>query len=246
LGGADTRIKKYYGARLGLILFKRAAAIPAVKERYNHLGTALDFPATNNHRESLDIPLSIEQQVSDVLSGFSGEFIAASPGSRWPMKRWPTDRYIQLFTSIQKQYGYSIMLLGDAGDREISGRIERALGDKVLNLTGQTSILEAAGYIRRCAGFIGNDSGLMHLAELVGVPVLALFGPTVEAFGYYPSLPESKVCERDIPCRPCSRNGSRKCPKRTQECLHDIPVQKVENAFLDLVQRKGPRRYILP
>ena len=85
----------------------------------------------------------------------------------------------------------------------------------------------------------------MHLAEAVGVPVLALFGPTVDAFGYYPSRPDSKVVERDIPCRPCSRNGSRTCPRGTQECMVEIDVDTVENAFSDLVSGTGPSHYVV-
>ena len=64
------------------------------------------------------------------------------------------------------------MLLGDKGDQPVSQAIEQALAGKTLNLTGKTTVLEAASFIKRAVGFIGNDSGLMHLAELVGVPVL--------------------------------------------------------------------------
>jgi heptosyltransferase-2 len=105
--------------------------------------------------------------------------------------------------------------------------------------------MEAAAVIQGAATFIGNDSGLMHLAEAVGVPVIALFGPTVEAFGYYPSLGASRVVERDISCRPCSRNGSRRCPKGTQECLTAIPVEPVAEAFADLVEGRDNQRYVV-
>jgi heptosyltransferase-2 len=97
----------------------------------------------------------------------------------------------------------------------------------------------------RCRAFVGNDSGLMHLAEAVGVPVVALFGPTVQAFGYYPSLAQSRTLERRIACRPCSRNGSTPCPRRTGECLAAISADTVANTIATLFDANAPRRVIL-
>jgi heptosyltransferase-2 len=246
LGGADARIRKFYQARLGLILFKIPADIPSVRERYTELGTALGFPRPREGFGWLQPPPSCERRVLDALSELDGKPLAVAPGSRWPMKQWPQENYIELLKRIVRRHGYIVLLLGDEKDRAVTAAIEQAIGTNVLNLTGRTSILEAAGFIKHSVAFIGSDSGLMHLSEAVGVPVLALFGPTVEAFGYYPSLPRSKVCERDLSCRPCSRNGSRPCPKGTQECLTGIGVDDVENIFLDLLREEGPPRYILP
>ena len=127
----------------------------------------------------------------------------------------------------------------------MTARMTAALGEHVSDIAGQTSLMETAAVLRRARAFIGNDSGLMHLAEAVGVPVIGLFGPTVDAFGYFPALEGSKVIERELDCRPCSRNGSRPCPRGTQECLIDIPVDAAEQAFDDLVAKRGSSRYIL-
>jgi heptosyltransferase-2 len=246
MGGADARIGKYYPARLGLILLKVPAELPSIRERYSELGTYLGFPRANGTGGGLTLPHSSEKRALDVLSEHEGDFISVAPGSRWPMKQWAQEKYLELLKRIIKKHGFNLILLGDEKDQRITTDIEQAIGDKVVNLAGRTTILEAASFIKRSIAFIGSDSGLMHLSEAVGVPVLALFGPTVEAFGYYPSLPSSKVCERDIPCRPCSRNGSRPCPRGTQECLSEIQVDDVESIFLDLLREEGPPRYILP
>ncbi len=246
LGGARTRVKKYHRARLGLLLFKRHVRIPSVKARYEALGLSLGFPPMKDAHGRLDLPGSAEARASEWLAPFDGEFVTVAPGSRWPMKRWGADRYLELCRRLTARYGYRVILLGDRGDQAMCASIESTLGRNVLNLAGESSILEAAALIKRSAAFIGNDSGLMHLAEIVGVPVVVLFGPTVESFGYYPSLPESKVLERDLRCRPCSKNGARPCPKASQECLTRIPVDAVEKAFMDLLKREGPRRYVIP
>ena len=120
-----------------------------------------------------------------------------------------------------------------------------AVGEAATDLSGDTGIMDAAAAIAGADCFIGNDSGLMHLSEAVGVPVVALFGPTVEAFGYYPTLARSKVIERRLSCRPCSRNGKRTCPKGTQECLMEIPVTVAADAFEDFLNERGSNRYVV-
>src|SRR5213075_725715 len=94
-----------------------------------------------------------------------------------------------------------ILLVGDSADRQFTVPIARALGERCLDISGAPSLLKTAAHIARSRLFVGNDSGLMHLAEAVGVPVVALFGPTVESFGYYPSLAQSRTVERRLACR---------------------------------------------
>lgn len=161
------------------------------------------------------------------------------------MKQWGVEKFAVLAERIADKHGCHLIVLGDELDKEAGDHIASRLGSRAVNLVGQIGILETAAAIQQSSAFLGNDSGLMHLAEAVGVPVVALFGPTVDTFGYYPSLPASKVVERNIDCRPCSRNGSRKCPKGTQECLTEIDVGPVEKAFDDLVAKTGPARRIL-
>ena len=128
---------------------------------------------------------------------------------------------------------------------EFTAPIAKTLGSRALDIAGALPLLHTAAYLARCRAFVGNDSGLMHLAEAVGVPVVSLFGPTVEAFGYYPSLPRSLTIERTIACRPCSRNGSTPCPRRTGECLTAIPATTVAGAVASLFDASAPRRIVV-
>jgi heptosyltransferase-2 len=244
LGGAGVRIKKYYGERLGLIVLKRSCRIPSVVERYGELGEALGLPPLKKRVGGLSLPEWARLSADALLEGVEGQFVCIAPGSRWPMKRWGVENYVELARRIAFEFDFHVVLVGDGFDTYATGPIEREIPGRVTNLAGRTRILESAAVIERAAVFVGNDSGLMHLAEAVGVAVVALFGPTVEAFGYYPSLPASKVIERSIPCRPCSRNGRRPCPRGTQECLTGISVDWVEEALWDLLERRGPSRYV--
>jgi heptosyltransferase-2 len=244
LGGAGVRLRKFYLGRLGLTILKRRCRIPSVVERYGELGESLGLPPLASRVGGIDLPVPARKKADALLDGVRREIVCIAPGSRWPMKRWAVENYAELARRIAFELDYHVALLGDALDAAETARIARGLSDRVTDLAGRTGILETAAVIGRSVLFIGNDSGLMHLAEAVGVPVIALFGPTVEAFGYYPSLPRSKVIERSIPCRPCSRNGRRPCPRGTQECLTGIPVDWVEEALWDLVEERGPARYV--
>ena len=244
LGGADVRIRKYYPERVGLIVFKRRCRIPRVAERYSALGEALGLPPMTAWTGGLEVPASAKKTADMLLGRMTGRFVCMAPGSRWPMKKWDAENYAELARRIAFEFGYRVVLLGDRNDALSASPIIAEVPGRVTNLIGRTSVIEAAAVIERSYLFVGNDSGLMHLAEAVGVPVIALFGPTVAEFGYYPSLPQSKVLERSLPCRPCSRNGRRPCPRGTQECLTGIPVDSVEEALWDLVEQTGPARYV--
>jgi ADP-heptose:LPS heptosyltransferase len=161
------------------------------------------------------------------------------------MKRWDVEKYSELSRRLVATHGYNLLLMGDKNDMGASSHVAAGLGSRCVDITGSTNLLEGAAYLKQCKAFVGNDSGLMHLAEAVSVPVVTIFGPTVEAFGYYPSLPRSKTVEKNIPCRPCSRNGSRPCHLKSHECLVGIDVDTVESALLELLNDTGPNRYIL-
>lgn len=246
LGARSIRFQKYYRARLELILFKRQTPLPSMLQRYAYLAPTAGAVPTPQDRTVLEITAEVDRSLPPEVPGSDRPFVALAPGSRWPAKRWGTDRYRALAHNINKRFGLRVLLLGDGHDRETSGAVARALGDGAVDLTGRTSIVQAAACLARARALVTNDSGLMHLAEAVGTPVLGLFGPTVEAFGYYPSLPASKTCERRLSCRPCSRNGARACLMGTRECLSGIDPAAVSEIFADLLAGTGPRRYVLP
>ena len=246
IGGAHARIRKYYRERVGLIVFKRHARIPTILEQYGALAVAAGINPYEMRPGGITPSPSAQRRADIELAGHErgrGRAVAIAPGSRWPMKRWSETSYLQLAKRLVQKHNLDVVLLGDAGDRPVTEPIAEALGERCLDLAGRASFLETAACLRRCVAFVGNDSGLMHLAEAVGVPVVALFGPTVESFGYFPGLEQSKVVERRLSCRPCSRNGARPCPKGTQECLQQIQVAHVEKACTDMINATGPRHY---
>jgi len=82
---------------------------------------------------------------------------------------------------------------------------------------------------------VSGDTGVMHMSTGVGTPVVALFGPTVEAFGFFPYQARATVIERELTCRPCSAMGTDRCPLGHHRCLVESVPDQVAAAVQKLV-----------
>jgi len=116
------------------------------------------------------------------------------------------------------------------GAEESNGIEEIARGIPSAVPVVQESMSHLAALFAAASVVISNDSGLMHLATGVGAPVVAVFGPTVEAFGFYPFRAHTEVINRDLPCRPCSAMGTERCPLGHFRCMLEIPATDVLHA----------------
>jgi len=190
--------------------------------------------------ESLPIPeaagRSAQTALRPVLDG-GRPLVAMAPGARWPTKMWPAEHFSRV-ASLAAKNGCSVILIGGAEDRAASAGIAENASPAPLDLMGRLSILESAAVLAKCDALITNDSAPLHLAEAVGTPVVALYGPTVREFGYFPRLPGSVALDFDLPCRPCSRNGARRCPYGTKECLAAIRPKEVLEALRTVLEER--------
>ena len=162
--------------------------------------------------------------------------LAIAPGSVRPTKRWPEERFVQLINQLPDE-DINIILIGSPGEKPLCDRIEKKSGGvRLLNLAGETTLLEAAALIKSCNLLICNDSGTMHIANAVKTDVFAFFGPTVEWLGFSPFRANDKIFQVDIDCRPCSTHGGESCPKGHFRCMLDISVDRVRESVLKRLQ----------
>ncbi len=227
-GGARARFQKFYWERANLIVFKRPTRLPTMLEQYGALAVRAGLGAATLSPGGIRLPHDAVQRAKQRIGAEPA--VAVAPGSRWRSKRW--NGFADVCAGLVSA-GHRVVLVGDAHDREFTRPIAESLGERCIDAAGEPSVAHTAALVSRCGAFLGNDSGLMHLAEAVGTRVVALFGPTVHAFGYAPSLDRSVTLERAIACRPCSRNGAPPCPKRTYECLEKIRADDVLRAVLN-------------
>lgn len=95
-------------------------------------------------------------------------------------KRWAPENYAQLICYLQTQWNAQIIIVGGQDEQEDVRHIESLLSDKPMNFVGKANLHETAALITHCNFFISNDSGIMHLASTVDIPVFAIFGPKDE------------------------------------------------------------------
>jgi ADP-heptose:LPS heptosyltransferase len=104
----------------------------------------------------------------------------------------------------------------------------------VVVAAGRFGLQGSGALLARSAALVSGDTGVMHMATGVGTPVVALFGPTVEAFGFFPYRADATVLQRDLPCRPCSRMGGPTCPLGHHDCLRGIAAEEVMESLARL------------
>jgi heptosyltransferase-2 len=162
--------------------------------------------------------------------------VGFAPGAAYGhAKRWPPRMVAETITRLTRDHGVRCVLFGAGGDRDSGREIESSLppGVGVVNLITRTDLRVLAGAISRCAAFVSNDSGAMHLAAALAVPVIAIFGPTDERAtapvgGEDPSgaVIQPDVLLQPVFCRPCML---RECPI-DHRCMKRVTVDMVVSA----------------
>ena len=153
-------------------------------------------------------------------------FICLAPGAAHFTKRWPKEHFKELCEIVEKKTNFKIVLLGGEADKKLGNYLSQ--DNHVYDYTGKLSLLESANFMSRAKALVTNDTGLMHMGTAVDIPVLALFGSTVQAFGFFPFRGKSKVLEKnDLSCRPCTHIGRPTCPKDHFKCMYELYPEQV-------------------
>lgn len=158
-----------------------------------------------------------------------------NPGAKWATKRWTEEGFVEVGKRAISELGGNVLLFGGPDEKGLCERIAETIGEGAFSVAGKTGLKEVAALIKRCNVFVTNDSGPMHIATAVGTPVVAIFGPTVQGFGFSP-LGKSVVVEKELRCRPCSLHGSEKCPKGHFECMNRIDTDEVFERVKEMVK----------
>ncbi len=220
------QVRKVSLIRAGVDLYMGAASM---KDRYLGLLASIGAAVPEVSTRIDPPPEALAAAVELIRSGGIPDrrLVVLAPGARWETKRWPARRFAEIAASLSAK-GYGTVVIGEAREKGICAEAASCPG--VLDACGRLSLMETAALLSRASALVTNDSAPLHMAEAVGTPVVALFGPTVRQFGYYPLLGRSIVMERDIGCRPCSRNGARPCHIEKRECLESIGAEEVTAA----------------
>ena len=220
------RLDAYGLARELLIRFKHnsyAEHVP-VPERYFEAAGDLNLDPDGGPPEFFLNPVAEEKAAGWLARagvGTQRPMVAIAPGAAHATKRWPTQHWIKLVRQIVYT-GADIVALGGPEDSAVGAELAARGGAQVASAAGDLSLQETGAVIKRAAALISGDTGVMHMATGVGTPVVALFGPTVRQFGFFPYNAHASVVERELDCRPCSSHGSAECPLEHHFCMREI------------------------
>jgi heptosyltransferase-2 len=160
--------------------------------------------------------------------------IGIHPGASFgPAKRWPPERFAALAERMIGELRADVLIFGSAAEAPLAEAIARAMKHAPTLLAGKTTLTQMLALLAHCQLVVTNDSGPMHIAAALGLPLVAVFGSTNErATG--PLSARARVVKKPVPCSPC---GLRKCPIDFR-CMQGVTVEDVSNTALELLFRR--------
>lgn len=173
-------------------------------------------------------PLASAPVPPSLVDTLSKEYAVIAPAAGGEAKKWPPERFGQLASLLP----LPSVVIGGGGDEQLAATVVAASGGRAVSIAGQTGIREMISVLRGARLFISGDTGPMHIAAALGIPVFAVFGPT-NPLRTGPYGDGNTIVKSDLPCVPCY---ARKVCKDWR-CMTDISVEKVLDAISPSFER---------
>ncbi|MBI3754359.1 MAG: lipopolysaccharide heptosyltransferase II [Deltaproteobacteria bacterium] len=198
-------------------------------------GDKVDFPIPISENEKKKVAGFLK--ANDIWEGMP--FVVINPAARWETKLWEIKKFADFCNGLMDRFSCKVVMVG-ASYNEQNKDIASLTNNRVIDLTGKTTLKELAYLMRLSAAVITVDSGPMHIAAAVNVPVVALFGPTAPwRTGPYGEI--HTVIRKELPCSPCF---SRVCEDTI--CMEKIEVEDVLKAVEQKLQKAKEAVHGLP
>ena len=203
-----------------------------------HLGVETGQPDTH-----LNLTEPMRAKALELLGNSNGHdddgraLVGIHPGAtNSRAKRWMPERYAEVGDRLAASHNARIVLLGGPSEQGIAEEIRSHLKTPSVNLAGKTSLGELMGLVGSLSILLSNDSGPMHVASALGVPTIAVFGPTDER-ETGPLSPKARVVRHHVECSPCLL---KECPI-DHRCMDRVTVEDVYGASVELLEGTGSR-----
>ncbi len=167
--------------------------------------------------------------------------IGLNPGAKWETKKWPLPNWLEFIKLCQGQK-IKLLLFGDSSDQRFISALLKEAGevrDTVINMAGKTDLRQLSALIKQCRVLVTGDSGALHIAQALAVPVLVLLGPTVPEFGFISARRNDIVLFKELPCRPCSLHGTNDCKRGDRLCLAGLSAKEVFGSLQEQLKTDG-------
>jgi heptosyltransferase-2 len=162
--------------------------------------------------------------------------VGVHPGAKWETKRWDEEKFVRACRSLVERLGCKIVLLGHADEAKLVEEVGKGIPvGKLVKAIG-LPLGRVMSLIKRCDCLVTNDSGPMHVASALKVPVVAIFGPTHPKLGFAPAGSKNVVLCSSLKCSPCSLHGEKRCSKESRFCMDLIEPEMVIEAVEKLLE----------
>jgi heptosyltransferase-3 len=159
--------------------------------------------------------------------------IGILPAGGWESKKFDKERWVDICKLIKKKYKVVFLILWGPGDKDEADYIQKSLPDDSIMIP-DVNLIDLSAFIKKCDSVIANDSGPMHIAAALGIPVLGIFGPT-DPKGHGPYSPNSGyVIKEDLHCIICNKLV---CPYN-HECMKELPDEKILSEWERIAGKK--------
>jgi lipopolysaccharide heptosyltransferase I len=164
----------------------------------------------------------------------SNKLIALTSSTGWESKTWKPERFAQLGRLLSLKENWKIIVIPGVGEaeKEKAQKINRMAADKLL-VAPNTTVAQLVSLLRRCSMAVGGDTGPLHLAAALGLPVVGLYGPTSPSRNG-PYTEKKEVIYHNVSCAPCWK---RICKNKTNECMNSISADEVMKRVENLASR---------
>ena len=203
-----------------------------LKRIYNYLSSIIDIDISDEADSICNI-IRIEK---GMIPRKWQRIISMMPFAKWRTKEWGDNKFIELGRKLAEEKGVKILVLGGEQERSRSKEIAAEIGMEAIPLAGRLTLFETATALSISDILVTNDTGVMHMGGAVSIPVVAIFGSTTEELGFFPYKTDGEVVQLDLNCRPCSKIGLIRCPKKHFKCMNDITVEMVYSSMLKYLQ----------
>ena len=169
------------------------------------------------------IPESESFKPDELPSIFQDGYVAFVIAGTYSTKKLPAEKVSRICQRIP----FPVVLLGGKNESEAGEKILSESKGNVLNYAGKISLNQSASLVRNARLVLANDTGLMHVAAAFGKKILSFWGNTIPGFGMYPYQADPASLQLEVThlkCRPCSKLGFQKCPKKHFKCMQDIDI----------------------
>ncbi len=226
IGKKNLTFKKLNIKKWLAVTLKNKKLLPPVHIVQRYL-QACESLGIKDDQKGLDYFLSDQDKVNLNLISLKLDsgFLALVIGGSYYTKKIPLDKLIEICKASKLQ----VVLLGDKTDSELAKEVLKNT-QNAINACGKFSLNQSASIIQQSTLVVTSDTGLMHIAAAFNKKIFSLWGNTIPEFGMYPYKPhpESKILEvNNLSCRPCSKLGYTKCPKKHFKCMNDIDVSEI-------------------